>query len=360
MSEEDKKKIKFCVFCGKEFSDAESELTYCPKCGKLIVKLEGTEKSTEKSISQKSISVPRTEISRKCPGCGSIITSTILNQCPICDTVLEKVPDVEKVAVQKKPGFIFTDKRRLEPEQKFLLKTDKWNLKEGLNVFFTCIYVYIIVNFLIYFLLIFQGGDLPQSILTFLISRIPEILFFIYPLYYIRSKHHSFKKLGFPRGSKKITISIFIGLLGTFILILLDLLHSSLIDALAQVGWDFFNTEAQIALTNQIIRDAGFLWVFLLTTLMVVGSFSMEVVFRGVLHNTLKQKYRNHIYVILLVALGYSVLMVAFYPNPTFFLFNFLGFVILGIIYEVTDGNIYSTIIASIAYTILSMILVFF
>ncbi|MFX1477806.1 MAG: CPBP family intramembrane glutamic endopeptidase [Promethearchaeota archaeon] len=356
MTEEDKKKIKFCVFCG---ADVENEQTYCPKCGKLIVKLEGTEKSTAPLISHKTISVPRTEISRKCPGCGSIITSTILDQCPICNTILEKVPDIEKVAVQKKPGFIFTDKR-LEPEQKFLLKTDKWNLKEGLNVFGTCIYVYIIAYFLIYFLLIFQGGDLSQSIQTFLISRIPEILFFIYPLYYITSKHHSFKKLGFPRGSKKIAISIFIGLLGTFILILLDLLHSSLIDALAQVGWDYFDTGAQIALTNQIIRDAGLLWVFLLTTLMVVGSFSLEVVFRGVLHNTLKQKFRNQIYIILLVALAYTVLMVALYPNPTFFLFNFLGFVILGIIYEVTDGNIYSTIIASIAYTILSMILVFF
>jgi len=132
-----------------------------------------------------------------------------------------------------------------------------------------------------------------------------------------------------------------------------------LIDALAQAGWDFLNIESEIALTNQIIRDAGFLWSFLLTTLMVIGSFSLEVVFRGVLHNTLKQKFRNQIYVILLVALVYSVLMVVLYPNPTFFLFNFLGFVILGIIYEITDGNIYSTIIASIAYTILSMILVF-
>ena len=80
MSEENEKKIKFCVFCGV---DVGSEKIYCPNCGKLIVKLETTEKPEEELSPKKIISVPPSEISRKCPGCGSIITSTILNQCPI-------------------------------------------------------------------------------------------------------------------------------------------------------------------------------------------------------------------------------------------------------------------------------------
>ena len=115
----------------------------------------------------------------------------------------------------------------------------------------------------------------------------------------------------------------------------------------------------EIAETNQIIRSADFIWIFLLTVLMGVGTVSSEIVFRGVLHNSLKQKFSNQIYVILLVALVYSALMVVLYPNPTFFIFNFLGFTILGIIYELTNGNIYSTIIANTVYTILTIILVF-
>ena len=125
MSKENKKKIKFCVYCG---SDVKENEIYCPKCGKLVIKIEAGKEVPKPQITQKL------EISRKCPGCGSVITSTVLDQCPICNTELEKIAEFKRAAIQKKPGLIFTSKK-LEPEQKFILKKDTWNLKEGVNVF---------------------------------------------------------------------------------------------------------------------------------------------------------------------------------------------------------------------------------
>jgi len=354
MSKNNEKRIKYCVYCG---ADVDKEI-YCPNCGKLVIKLNGSKKPL---INYKPDLIKKAEISRKCPGCGSIVTSTILDQCPICNTVLEKISEVQKASIQRKPGLIFTNKK-LEPEQKFILKKNQWNLKEGINVFSTCMYIYIIVFFLVYFLLVNQGGNgtTEPTIQIFLISQIPEALFGIYPIYYIYSKKHSPEKLGFLKDSKKIVVGIIVGVIGAVCLILLDFLYSSLITSLGEIGLDLSNVIAESALQSQIIRDADFLWVYLLIILMVVGTFSMEIVYRGVLHNTLKQKFKNPIYVIIIVALAYAILMVVLYPSPIYFFLNLLGFIILGIIFEITNGNIYSTLITNILYNILIIVLIFF
>lgn len=356
MSKDKEKEIKYCVYCG---ADVEKHKTYCPNCGKLIIKLSPSETPTEPRITHKPVSTQRVEISRKCSGCGSIVTSTILDQCPICNTTLEHIPEVKKIAYQKKPGLIFTNKK-LEPEQKFILKKDEWNLKEGINVFGTCVYIYIIAFFLIYFLLVFQGeGDsIEQNIQMFIISQIPELLMAIYPLYYILSKNHSFSKLGFLKDSKKVLIGLFIGVIGAISLILLNLLYNSFISYLAEIGWDFFDMETEITVQNQIIRDADFISIYMLTLLIAFGTVSLEIVYRGVLHNTLKQKFHNDVYSILSVALIYSIFMIFIYPNPAYFLLNFLGFVVLGIIWELSDGNIYSTLISSVLYNIFLIIFI--
>jgi len=324
MSQEDKKKIKYCVYCGVE---VEKNKTYCPNCGKLVLKLKESEKP---HIPSKPGPMKKTEVSRKCSGCGSVITSPILDQCPICNTTLEKLPESAKVTIQKKPALIFTNKK-LEPEQKFILKKDEWNLREGINVFSTCVYIYIISFFIIYFFLVFQGDgeSIEQTIQMFIISQIPEILIAFYPIYYIKSKQNSYKKLGIEKDPKKILTSIIIGLVGAFSLVLLNLLYNSLISSLADIGLDFFDMKTDIIIQNQIIRNADFIWVLLLVILIALGAASLEIVYRGVLHNALNQKFRNEIYTILLVALIYSVFMVLLYPNPTYFLLNFLGFFLI-------------------------------
>jgi len=165
MSENPKKNIKFCVFCGEDIGESK---TYCPNCGKLIVKLKEDGTLTKPPIVQRSDSTQTIDISRVCPGCGSIISSTIIDQCPICNTPLEKLSEAKKEAITRKPGLIFTNKK-LEPEQKFILKKDVWNFKEGLNVFGTCIYTYIIVYFII------AGFQVLQKPLLLWASMLPTV-----------------------------------------------------------------------------------------------------------------------------------------------------------------------------------------
>ncbi len=352
MSGKIEKKIKYCVYCG---ADVPENMTYCPKCGKLMIKIDSNKKV------MKSTKIRKLDISRKCPGCGSIITSTIIDQCPICDTPLEKISEVKKAVIQKKPGFIFMEKK-LEPEQKFLLKKDTWNLKEGVNVFGTCIYILVIIFFLLYTIISLQIDitTYDVSIQQILISQIPELLFGVYPIWYIYNKKHSFNKLGFKPDSKKILIAVLIGALGAIGLLLINYLSDSLIYFLSDVGLDFFDVKESIEAQNHVIRVADPLWLILLMLALCIGTVSSEIVFRGVLHNTLKQKFRNNFYVILIVAIVYSLVMLLFsFPiGMSFFLANFLSFIVLGFLYEL-NGNIFNTIIANVTYTIFIVILIY-
>lgn len=356
MSKNNENRIKYCVYCG---ADVGNE-TYCPNCGKLVVKLNGTKELQKPHIIKTPPLIQKVEVSRKCPGCGSIVTSTILDQCPICNTTLEKISEVKKELTKKKPGLIFTNKR-LVSEQKFILNKNQWNLREGLNVFATCMYIYIIVFFLLYFALATQWGTggLEPNIQLFLISQIPKALFGIYPLYYIYSKKHNSIKLGFFKDSKKIVLSLVIGLVGAICLILFDFLFSALINALGVIGLDVSSVIEPATAQNQIIREADFIWVFFLVILMVVGTVSTEIVYRGVLHNSLTQKFNNRIYVLLIVALVYAIVMLVLDPSPIYFFLNFIGFIIIGIIFEITNGNIYSTLITNVLYNILIVILIY-
>lgn len=349
MSKESEKKIKYCVFCGADLAESK---TYCPNCGKLIIKIE-----PEKKIS-KPKPISRVEFSRKCPNCGSIITSTILDQCPICNTALEKVSDIKKANVQKKPGLIFTEKK-LEPEQKFILRKDTWNLKEGINVFGTCFYILIIVFFLL-ITFSFQFESTPLSVGEILLNQVPELLYGIYPIYYIYNKKHSFTKLGFRSGSRKIALAILIGILGSVMLLLLNIFSDSLIYYISDLGFDIFNVTSSISEYNQVIRNSEIIWILLIILVLCLATISSEIVFRGVLHNTLKQRFKNSYLVIFIVALAYSVIIL-FFTIPYgiyFFIFNFLGYVVLGFLYEINQ-NLYNTIIANILYNILLMIFIF-
>ncbi|MFW9826636.1 MAG: type II CAAX prenyl endopeptidase Rce1 family protein [Candidatus Thorarchaeota archaeon] len=350
MSEDKQRKIKYCVYCG---SEVEKSKTYCPNCGKLIIKITPEKESTKVEPIQKL------EVSRKCPNCGSIITSTILDQCPICNTELEKISEVKKAIIQKKPGLIFTDKK-LEPEQKFVLKKDTWTLKEGINVFGTCIYILVIVFFLVFSFTSFQLETTPLTIQIILLSQIPELIFGIYPIWYIYNKKHSFQKLGFFSNSNKILIAVLIGILGALMLFLIDIFSDSFINFLSDVGFDFFNIKSSIETQNLVIRNSDLIWIILLALTLCIKSISSEIVFRGVLHNTLKQKFRNIYLVILIVALAYSLVyvMMSFTVGISFFLLNFIAFAILGLLYEI-NRNLYNTLIANVIFNIIIVIFIY-
>ena len=359
MSNENEIKLNHCVYCGAK---TEGQV-YCPNCGKLVIQ----GKPSVENLQREKISTSRVEISRKCSGCSSIITSTILEMCPICNTLLEPVPEYQKPS-RAKPGFVFKDKK-LKSERELIIRKDSWNIKEGLNVFTNSIMIYVVVQLLLIMFIWFQLGESELNINMILISQIPGIALGIYPLWYIYSNRHNSEKLGFTSDSKKIALAILIGIVGGLSILAINylsgLITSFLID---NIGLEFFDISEYIAQENKAIQEASLLWIILLLIMISLQAIATEIVFRGVLHNTLKEKFEKgekdvtgKLKVILIIALAYSALYILFsyLIGIIFFILNFLVFLVLGILYEI-NKNIYNTIIASVFYFNLIIILIYF
>lgn len=293
----------------------------------------------------------------------------MLEQCPICDTKLEKISEQKGVAQDKKPqkktGYVFTNKK-LVPEQKFILNRNEWNFREGISVFGSSLMLYIMLRLIITMLYTLQLGPVDSidlSITSILISQIPDIVFGVYPLYYIFSKKHKFQKLGFMLKTRHIIVALIIGIIGSGILILLDYFSSTIINFMYSSGIDFFDIGAYLAEEYLILQNTDLIFIVLLIALMSLSVISTELAFRGVLHNTLKAHFNNDFLgkttAILIVALIYSALFL-FFTLPIgifFFIPNFMIFLSLGIIYEI-NNNLLSTIIANLAYNIFLIILI--
>ena len=198
-----------------------------------------------------------------------------------------------------------------------------------------------------------------------LLSQIPGMLLGVFPLWYISANKHSFEKLGFPSNNKKILSAIFIGVLGCLGLLAINVFSSFINFFLYELGLNFFDIQEYMEMETRAIRSGG-IWVILLLLELMITSISVEILFRGVLHNTLKEKFgaegaNGKLITILVVALAYSLIYLVFsFPIGIFFLVsNFLIFVFLGFLYEI-DGNIYNTIFASIFYDIVLILLILY
>ena len=366
--ENDKQQItKFCVYCGTTIED---NAAYCPnpKCGKLVINIKPSEESLQKQTMKPEIH-KKTTISRKCSGCGSIITSSVLEQCPICDTKLEKIPGktgiVQDKKSQGKTGYVFTNKK-LVPEQKFILNRNKWNFREGIGVFANTLVAYVSIRLVISMLLTLQLGPtetVDLNITTILLNQLPDIIFGVYPLYYIISKKHESQKLSLSLNNRYLIIALIIGIIGSVGLILIDNFSSMIITFMYNSGIDFFDVNAYLAEEYLILQNTNLLFIVLLIALMSLSAISIEIAFRGVLHNTLKARFDNDFLgkttAIAIVALIYSALFL-FFTLPTgiyFFIPNFMVFLFLGVLYEI-NNNLLSTIIANVAYNIVIIILI--
>ncbi|MFX1339878.1 MAG: type II CAAX prenyl endopeptidase Rce1 family protein [Promethearchaeota archaeon] len=367
MSEKNDNLVKYCVYCGANVGKGQ---VYCPNCGKLVIEIKETKRTIPHEHESEKISTKTAGISRKCPSCGSIITSTVLEQCPICNTLLEPIPESLKIRTAK-TGFVFT-REKLEPEISYVLKKDAWNLKEGLHVFTTSLLVYIITVY--FFLIMFAWSQLGLDNETstteipfnlILLSQIPGMLLGVFPLWYISTKKHSFKKLGFPSDKKKILSAFIIGLLGCLGLIVINIFSNFINAIFFELGLDFFDIQEYLDMESNAIRSGG-IWVLVLLFELIITSISVEILFRGVLHNTLKERFgaeksKGRIITILIVALAYSLIYLLFsFPIGIFFIVsNFLIFMFLGFLYEI-NGNIYNTIIASVFYNIVLIIMILY
>ncbi len=372
MSKENEKHqvTKFCVYCG---TTIQENIAYCPnpKCGKSVVNIKP---GKDNIVQAKSIPKPikKEPISRKCSNCGSIITSMVLEQCPICDSRLEKIPEQE-IAIRSKKhqsriGYVFKNKK-LVPEQKFVVNKSEWNFREGVRVFGNALMVYITVRLAITMLLTFQLGPsetLDLSMTTILLSQAPDIVLGIYPLYYIYSKRHNLKKLGLIFNKKSLVIAIIVGIAGSIGLVLIDNFSSLIIDFMYNSGISFYDIIAYLNEEYIVLQNSNLILIIILIVLLSLSAISTELVFRGVLHRTLKAHFNSNflgkVSVIVIVALIYSFLFL-FFTLPVgiyFFLVNFLVSVFLGVIYEI-NKNLVSTIMASLIYNIaLIIVIVYF
>ncbi len=339
MSEKDDRKIKYCVYCGEEL---ESDEVYCPNCGKLVVKAK-----------TKPASQPLSPKVRKCPNCGSLVESNILKECPICRTRLKEPPRRTIEDSEKRTGLIFTEDR-LESEEKFIIKREQWKIKEGMGVLYTSIFVYFIILSFLLFLL--QEND----IFSILLFNASEIALGLYPLWYIYNNKHTFDKIGFNFDKKNLITALFIGISGGLLILLIDWIQSFFISLIT----DTLGLTAVIQASITILKSSELFWIILLVIIYALAILSKEILFRGVLHNTLIERFGDDVngkfIVIILVALGYSALFALF--NIPIGLLYFIPYtlmnIILGIVYELSERNIFATICASMLYNYVSLILI--
>jgi membrane protease YdiL (CAAX protease family) len=338
MSEKDKPEIKYCVYCGEKMKPGE---VYCSNCGKLVVKAK-PRKSGE----------PISPSLRKCPNCGSLIESDILKECPICRTKLREPPRPSPEKPERRSGLVFTDEK-LEAEEKFVVRRENWKIKEGMAVLYTSIFFYfIMLSFFIFF-------PLEQDIFNILISSAAEIVIGLYPIWYIYSNNHSIKKLGLIPEKKSLIIALSLGIGGGLLLLTLDWFLGFYVEFMGNV----FGVTEELQANVEIIRSTKLYWILLLVVIYVFAAISKEILFRGVLHNTLIERFgddlKGKLIVITIVALGYSVLFLLFrFPLG---LISFLPYFVLnfalGVIYELSNRNLVSTITAFILYNVSSLII---
>jgi membrane protease YdiL (CAAX protease family) len=160
-----------------------------------------------------------------------------------------------------------------------------------------------------------------------------------------------------------LVIALIIGIIASVGLILLDNFSSIIISFMYNSGIDFFDVIAYLEEEYLILQSADLIFIVLLIALISLSVISIEIAFRGVLHNTLKARFNNDFLgkssTIVIIALIYSALFL-FFTLPIgiyFFIPNFMVFLVLGITYEI-NHNLLSTIIANVAYNIFLIILI--
>jgi len=323
---------------------------------------------SEKSKEKKEISTASKgkTLERKCPKCGSIISSKILKQCPICDTVLEDLPvDIIEEKKEKEKSYLIFTGKKLELSNKFILQKDQWKFREAINVFFNSLVIFLFAKIGIFTLFfVIQGPsigyELPITIEAITLSQIPGAFFIIYPLSYIYSKKHKISKLGLNYEKKKILIALLIGIIGAFMVYIMAELSFFINDFFVSIGWTVFTPPESLAEQYTVIKNSTLLYKILLLILLMLDVLGTEITFRGVLHNGLITKLGSQltqrIYIILIVSLMYSVLFFTY--DMGLVVIYFLNNIILGLIFEISNRNLFSTISANGIYTFITFIMI--
>ena len=191
----------------------------------------------------------------------------------------------------------------------------------------------------------------------------------MYPVCYIIYKKGKFLKLGFKSNIKLNLFAVLIGIFGGIALYITIFLSNLLLESFMILGFQgFIKYNNKVLQIRNIIQNSG-IWIFLYLFLILLSTLSIEIAYRGVLHNSLKDKFNktkhDKIFVILVVALIYSVMESLFmtffdlYVTFFFFIINYLSFSIIGLLFEI-NGNIYNSLIAHEIFNLLIFISLFY
>ncbi|MHA1897658.1 MAG: CPBP family glutamic-type intramembrane protease, partial [Promethearchaeota archaeon] len=359
---------KFCQNCGRDISkntdrsQGASGKTGESEWRKVKIKAlspQGVHKSVNKGkvVPEAIEEVPI----RVCPNCHTLIQSKVLEQCPVCYATLPPLKQEHKQELEKLlfVGNKLVSEKDLKPDK------EKWTMKEGLKVSAASFMVFFVIELLVVYYLIFFSSEninseqltLKINSTTLFINAIVNVLIGLYPIIYIMQYNLSFKKLGFINDDK-VMKNLLIGIFGGILYYLVDILTQS---ALSGINISLLNPPQMIDEQNAVIRNLGILYIpFIIIT--ILGLISETILFRGVIHNSIAEKYarkggaQGRFITILLTALVYSGTFFFLNLNLYFLILNFISAFIIGIFYELSNRNIWSIIMLQIVYMIINAI----
>ncbi len=353
MNEKSEKAEKICNYCGAKF---ENQIIYCLECGKLIQNV--SSKKKEPIIKKRF---------RTCKGCGSVIESVDLDQCPICYTLLDEVPKDTEISTNNELTLMFNSKgKKLE----LMVNKNRWNYKEGIKVFEFSILSYIFTYMIIMsFLMVLGVQSIEPSFNSLVLESLPRSSLIIYPLYYIISKKHNFSKFGFNSSLKNLLLALLVGIIGAILLLLLNFGIEQVVEGFISLGSpSFLEYNNNISIYRKIMGSSIiFVIIYLLISNLTI--IAVELAYRGVLHPSLKAKFgpniKSSFLVILISSFIYSgIETLFFFPTDVMLglvvFLNYLTlFMVLGILYEF-KSNLFTTIFAHIMFNIIWLIVFVF
>jgi hypothetical protein len=373
---------KFCQKCGNSFEDLNTSAPINPDSG------ETQWRQVKKRITQ-HYQAPQSQPAEKieervCPNCKTVIESSVLEQCPLCMTILPPLPQKHKEQLDR---MLFTGKK-IVTEKEIKIDRNKWsNVKEILNVF---------LNSLLFFILVSLGGLFLQTESTFpfpfmgLLFLIGATLLGVYPIIYVAVNKLNWVKIGFKHN--KIILYMFIGIISGvllyFVNVGIDYLMQFLHFRPNTILSFFFNRPENLVdpVLNNNLTDLSTLepLYFVIFLVIFLSANVMEVIlFRGVIHNGIadllikKKSSLTGVIAIILTSLIYSVTFFVFGSSGYVTIFGFSGqfvfyelsgfmlpfdlafSILIGIVYEITKRSLPSIIAMKIVYVGISILFIF-
>lgn len=367
----DEKRVDKCPKCGFKLPDGAR---FCQKCGYNLKPLDESEWKTAK-IRPKSTKSDQTvpegrkiefdPIKRKCPNCGTFVISKSLEQCPECYEMLSPLPEPYKQRLQTK----MEPKTQEKKTEKLEIEEDKWNIREGIQVFMNSVFVYIILQAAtmgIYILVnpeVLEDGmnaTIPIDSLSLILGNVAGISFVIYPIYYLIKNKHVIEKLGIKKENLKRCL-IFGSIVGVGYYFL-EFFIEFLLDFIADFGIEWLGAPEILIEQSGVVEGMPWYLLILFTFTLILAQIAESTLFRGVLHNSInswlqtKESTGKAWKSIFISAVVYALIYFIFNFNVYYLIFNLLSALFIGAVFEYSNRNLYSIIAMQTTYTLINII----